>query len=309
MDYDADQLHALYEEMVRDLRRSGVVCGITSGLACVHFDVAETTKDCDLLCSPESFHLLLDDLKRRQINGQGCAYRGNMTAPLDKRWHLGGWTSHFCWGRGPDATMLDVFGRALRGSSDWEGELAGLYVSPHVVSEMKRTNRDKDWPFVTALGVRMLNTGDSRGWLHLYDEATLEKLISIHRCPDEFYARRPVLALARDKDKRTAGVLHVERLMWEKIDELRMHIYQRAVRPYLVEVRKSRVPENASLSEQHAVRVACAERRLPESPLCDHGVQRLLNEAKQTLLDKFAVAEEMFAWLPDFTPHFNYSSS
>ena len=44
------ELHLFYEELVRKLRDQGVVCAITSGLACVHYGVAETTKDCDLLC-------------------------------------------------------------------------------------------------------------------------------------------------------------------------------------------------------------------------------------------------------------------
>jgi hypothetical protein len=42
---------------------------------------------------------------------------------------------------------------------------------------MKRTNRDKDWPFVTALGARMIEMGDERGWLHIYDETLLRKTI------------------------------------------------------------------------------------------------------------------------------------
>jgi hypothetical protein len=37
-----------------------VVCGITSGLACVHYGIAESTKDCDLLCHTASFATLLD---------------------------------------------------------------------------------------------------------------------------------------------------------------------------------------------------------------------------------------------------------
>jgi hypothetical protein len=40
---------------------------------------------------------------------------------------------------------------------------------PHTVAEMKRTNHEKDWPYVTALGVKLLEAGDPRGWLHFFN--------------------------------------------------------------------------------------------------------------------------------------------
>ena len=51
-----------YDDLVRKLRDRGVVCGITSGLACVDYGIAETTQDCDLLCHPDSFDALLEVL-------------------------------------------------------------------------------------------------------------------------------------------------------------------------------------------------------------------------------------------------------
>ena len=71
-------LHLFYEDLVRKLRDRGVVCAITSGLACVHYGVAETTKDCDLLCHSASFEQLLDLLNVTAIQGVGAAYRGNI---------------------------------------------------------------------------------------------------------------------------------------------------------------------------------------------------------------------------------------
>ena len=126
------------------LRSRNVVCGITSGMACVHYRVAESTKDCDILCLPAGFDALLKLLSETPLDGLACHYRGNLSPPLDERWHRGGWTSHFTWGRGPTEITLDVFGRALRAAEPWEAELAGLYVSPHIVAQMKRTDRDKD---------------------------------------------------------------------------------------------------------------------------------------------------------------------
>src|SRR5881296_394230 len=88
-----DDLHLFYEDLVRTLRDRGVVCGITSGLACVHYGVAETTKDCDLLCHPGSFEALLRTLSETCFGGEPCRYRGHISPPLDARWHVGGWTS------------------------------------------------------------------------------------------------------------------------------------------------------------------------------------------------------------------------
>src|SRR5947207_8267129 len=111
---DPDDLHLFYEDLVRTLRDRGVVCGITSGLACVHYGIAETTKDCDLLCHTDSFHELLELLEATSIHGQSCHYRGALSPPLDRGWHCGGWTSHFEWDTAPGAITLHVFGRAVR---------------------------------------------------------------------------------------------------------------------------------------------------------------------------------------------------
>ena len=136
-----------YEGLVRELRARGVICAITSGMACVHYGIAETTKDCDLLCHPGSFPTLLDLLVQIKIDGHDCHYRGNISPPLDARWHRGGWTSHFQWDTQPDATTLDVFGHALRESSPGKTTLPG-YAGGNVVVEMKRTDRDISSPGV-----------------------------------------------------------------------------------------------------------------------------------------------------------------
>src|SRR5438067_3807468 len=134
---DTAELHVFYEELVRKLRHQGVVCAITSGLACVHNGIAETTKDCDLLCHLDSFDALLETLSKTAIGARPCHYRGHISPPLDARWHAGGWTSHFEWDTQPQTVTLDVFGRAVRQSAPWEHDLSGLYAGMNVVAEMK----------------------------------------------------------------------------------------------------------------------------------------------------------------------------
>lgn len=298
------ELHAFYERLVRELRSLGVLCGVTSGLACVHFGVAETTKDCDLLCHGGHFGLLLRVLSETMLDGQSCRYRGHLSPPLDDKWHRGGWTSHFQWGEGPEAVTLDVFGRALRGSTRWEHELAGLYVSPHVVSEMKRTDRDKDWPFITALGEHLLEAGDPRGWLHLFEAGIIRRLLKAGPPPPEIIARRPALRMAMDGDPQLDGALMVERQFWARLDHLRIALYRRALRPYNLAVIRAGIPDHAGLHEAHEARLACARACLARTPLQDYGVERLVSEARAEAVRFFR--PEVAAWLPDAAANFNY---
>ncbi len=43
------ELEEFYEDLVAKARGQGIVCAITSGMACVNFGVSQTTRDCDLI--------------------------------------------------------------------------------------------------------------------------------------------------------------------------------------------------------------------------------------------------------------------
>jgi hypothetical protein len=300
------ELHLFYEDLVRKLRDRGVVCAITSGLACVHYGIAETTKDCDLLCHPGSFDELLDLLGATQIQGVACRYRGNISPPLDARWHRGGWTSHFEWIAGAGTVTLDVFGHALRESFPWTRELVGLYAGPQTVAEMKRTNRDKDWAFITALGVRMIEADDDRGWLHIFDADTLAELLSDTSCPARIAGQRPALRLALNCDPRVPGALNAERRFWEELDRRRIKILERHLRPYVSAVRKGRSGRDLSLADEHLVRIECATRHLPTNPLKDYGVQKYISESKAALTESGLLPESALTWLPDVGIYFEW---
>ena len=60
------ELEQFYEGLVVKLRDRGVVCATTSGIACVSYGVAQTTKDCDMLCQSEAAGELLLET---QLNG------------------------------------------------------------------------------------------------------------------------------------------------------------------------------------------------------------------------------------------------
>jgi hypothetical protein len=299
-------LHLFYEDLVRELRSRGVLCAITSGLACVHYGIAETTKDCDLLCHTDAFDELLKVLIATQILDANCSYRGNISPPLDARWHNGGWTSHFEWVPEREAVTLDLFGHALRESTPWEREIFGLYAGPQTVAEMKRTNRDKDWAFITALGVRMIESDDERGWLHIFKADTLNELLGQYTCPPDILARRPSLRLAADRDPRTAGALHTERSLWEELDRSRIHILERHLRPYVSAVRKARHNQQLSLEEDHSLRIACASQFLPVNPLKNYGLEQYIDEARTTLVRSGIIPEAALTWLPDTMIYFEW---
>ena len=210
------ELHLFFENFVRTLHSRGVVCAITRGLACVHYGVAETTKDCDLLCHPGSFDVLLNLLADTEITGHACHYRGHISPPLDARWHRGGWASHFQWGSMPEVTTLDVFGHALRESSPWQDDVAGLYASGNVVAEMKRTDRDKDWPYVLAMGRENISGICGFQEEHAVRLACAEKTLEISPV-----SRYGIERMIEDARKSTAAFVNPELIRW--LPDVRPH--------------------------------------------------------------------------------------
>ena len=247
---------------------------------------------------------MLGLLSETCLGGKPCRYRGHISPPLDARWHCGGWTSHFEWETEPDVTTLDVFGRAVRQSSPWEHDLSGLYAGMNVVAEMKRTDRDKDWPFITSLGTNMLRARDPRGWLHLFDPDSLIEKQEDSNIPAEMLSLRPVLQLAVNADPRLRQALLAERHFWQELDRLRIRVYRSALRPYVLAMGRVGISGDSVLRDQHGARVACAEQTLTQNPIAAHGVDRLIDEARQATAA--FVQPELLQWLPNVHPHFTY---
>jgi hypothetical protein len=266
-------------------------------MACVAYGVAQATQDCDVLCAPDAAGTLLDLLGEASLHGQLPSYRGHLTPPLDARWLRGGWTSHFVWNAADAEAYLDIFGVAPRGSSPWEAELQGFYAGPHTVAEMKRTSREKDWPFITALGVKLLEAGDPRGWLHLFNYEVLIQIAAKLSCPADMIALRPVLGLLSPGDKGLEVALKGEIEFWNQLDRLRMRVHEHAVRPYMLVVKCDRRSDDPALHTQHLVRVEHAERLLPINPLRQYGLERLIAEARAQAA-RFVLPGAL-EWLPD----------
>lgn len=296
------ELHRFFEDMVAELRARGVLCAITSGLACVHYGIAESTQDCDLLCHPVSFPVLLDYLSETKIDGVNCRYRGNISPPLDERWHKGGWTSHFEWDAPGGKVKLDVFGSALRESTPWRDDLHGYYAGMQVVAWMKRTDRDKDWPFITSLGEQMLLRNDPRGWLHVYDADLLNSYSGRVSISDDLLRMRPLLRLVESGHADLRFALKAEREFWQELDRLRIRILRRALRPFVVAMAREPGGDHGSFSEKHALRVGVAETKLDCAPLRTYGVEKYIAEARENTIQ--FVNPRMVEYLPDLSDHF-----
>lgn len=295
-------LDRFYENLIASIRTNGGVCAITSGMACVLYQVAQSTKDCDVLCAASSVDPFLVQLSQTKIDGVTCSYRGHLTPPLDARWLQGGWTSHFEWKNADVTAHLDIFGVAPRASTAWATELNGRLAGMHTVAEMKRTDRLKDWPFATALGVKMIEAGDLRGWLHVFDAGILRNLKETAPCPQDILHTRPLLRLLDDNDSRLEAAVLAEMIYWQQLDRIRMRVYEAAVRKYFMAVKKDASADAADFLMQHRVRVTHAEALLPQSPLRDYGIDRLIAEARTSTLP--VVAAGALDWLPDIAAHF-----
>ena len=296
------ELEAFFTGLVATAQARGIPCAITSGMACVHYGVAATTKDCDVLCASDSAGEFLALIEETTVRGLSANYRGNLSPPLDARWLRGGWTAHLAWNVPPEEVKLDMFGVAPRASVPWPSEIEGLYVSRRVVAEMKRTDRSKDWPFITGLGIKMLKAGRAEGWLHLFDAEVIKQNLSAFPLPEEIVEQRPVLALALAGDERLGAALYAEEAFWHQLDACRIRIYERALRPYVSAVRKLTARRALSLPESHALRIECAARHLAPEPVHAHGIERLIAETREAAAQ--LVHPGLLEWLPDVRGHF-----
>ena len=296
------ELEIFFTQLVTTAQQRGITCAITSGMACVHFGVAATTKDCDVLCEAGKSDAFRDLIAETSLRGLLPNYRGNISPPLDERWMRGGWTAHFTWKSKLEDTCLDVFGNAPRGSSPWELELQGRYVSRHIVAEMKRTNRPKDWPYITALGIKLLKEDDMRGYLHLFDAAVLKDAVRSNEVREWMREARPSIRLAESGDPRLEAALHAEQVFWHQLDACRIRLYEKSLRPYVSAVRKAVARRPMSLAESHELRVDCARRCLAPSPVKAYGFAQLVADARGGTAQ--LVHPSLMEWLPNGMLHF-----
>ncbi len=86
------------------------------------------------------------------------------------------------------------------------------------------------------------------------------------------------------------------------MDELRIRIYQRPLRPYTSAVRKAG-GNRAALAESHEIRLRCATEHLPERPLTQYGLARMMREVCETV--GVTGGSDVVEWMPDAAGNFH----
>ncbi len=270
-----------YRKLKALFAEHGLRAILTSGMACVEYGIQETTKDTDWIIHPDDLEKFVALLCQQEKGLSGAnwrvSYRSLFGAPLDAEYHRGGWTSHLAIHDEPLSPEhhVDIFGQPPRLTIEaaFEGAVEGI-ASSCVVAQMKKTDRDKDWPSVNALGLRSWFSNDPEGILHIREPKILVE--AWNTLPPEEQGRRikvrPILALvSADNWDTLERHLLIEQTLWANINRERYGIYQQAWKEFYRKWQKDRVgdwPTSEPFAAQHS-RVLDAARQygLPPAPL------------------------------------------
>ncbi|MDL5056926.1 hypothetical protein [Geitlerinema calcuttense] len=246
----------------------------------MEYGIQETTKDTDWIIHLDDFENLVAFLCRQEKGLSGAnwriSYRGIFGAPLSREYHQGGWTSHLAiWNHAlAPEEHLDFFGRPPRVNPQLLKYESGLIASRSTVASMKKTDRQKDWPFVNGLAAQEWLSGEQSGLLHLRDLSLLRKAWGqIGKEQRQLLSTsRPLLNCIDDcSDILLERFLLIEKSLWERVNRSRYQIYQSEWKTFYRSWQKDSVgawPTNESFAFQHERVLEAAERyNLPKAPL------------------------------------------
>jgi hypothetical protein len=290
------QFYRNFQALMRD---HGLRHVLTSGMACVEYGIQQNTKDTDWIIHPDDLEKLLAMLCHceRGLTGTNwrISYRSLFGAPFLKEYHQGGWTTHIAihdeatspehhldfFGKPPRVALEDVFATA-------KGHLA----SRDTIAQMKKTDRDKDWPMVEAISLQMEN--DWNVMLHL---RTPENLIATwQQCPGKtklnLALRRPLLSILESGAVSLPKALAIERLIWEQVNKQRYRRYQTEWKEFLRRWKTDPYhewPVECPFAQQHEMLVhAVQTHHLPADPLGDTlAKEKLIEQAILAVLEVF----------------------
>ena len=291
------------------LREAGIQFAITSGMACVHYGLQQNTKDSDWIIPAEDLAKLRDLLSRLEgeLPPWRVSYRQICGAPLEEEWMAHGWTSHLSiWdSAGSVEHKVDIFSKPPRVKvEEIEVDAAG-WAARHIVAQMKRTDRDKDWPIVQGLGQQLWERNHALALLHLTDPLALmtawPSVASAVRAAA--IARRPLLgcldATPAPEKLDVERLLAVERSVWERVNEQRHGRYTRAWKTFYRQWRKEEGwewPTSEQFWLQHRRLVDAARRNeLPPNPLDNVTKEELVQSAVAEVAKVAAASEKELA--------------
>lgn len=291
------------------LRGAGISFAITSGMACVHYGLQQNTKDSDWIIPAQDLERLRELLGKLEGNlpPWRVSYRVIFGAPLEAEYMQHGWTSHLSiWDNAASVEhKVDLFSKPPRVRPEEIGADAEGWASRHLVAQMKRTDRDKDWPIVQGLGQQLSERGSPLALLHLTDALAL---LAVWREAgqenrEKMAARRPLLrALDVSPPPERLDLerlLALERLIWERVNTRRHSAYTSAWKVFYRRWRQEQDwawPAHGQFWSQHRQLLkAVREHGLPANPMASERREDLVEAALREVAKVGRASEEEIA--------------
>ena len=193
---------------------------------------------------------------------------------------------------------MDFFGKPprLRGD-EWLPQSGGI-ASRCVVAQMKKTDREKDWPFVNGLAIQECHEGNMEGLLHLREISLLRQLWNELDCSrrEQLSAIRPLLGILTGcEESRLERLLMIERGIWEYVNRERYLVYQHEWKEFYRRWQRDQVgqwPSSEPFGRQHhRVVDAVLEFNLPAAPILTPAQKQVIfNKGVQRAVTLFAAS-------------------
>jgi hypothetical protein len=256
----------IYLDLTREFNARRLRAVICSGQAAVLHRLAIASKDGDWILreDQESLTHVLGVLA-----AHGARYR--FGAPLDLRWMRGGWSAHLEFQEGASRIRTDFFTRPPRVTA---ADLARMwseqegcdppFTSARMLADMKKTDRQKDYPFIGELA-RKMETPRER---LLYSRSADDLIELSNRHPElveSLRVERPLLAHIGANRRALAEALQLEMLDLIEANERRLQAYRTASGKWAESwPALSRELERLPLAKAHALMLSRASGVLPE---------------------------------------------
>lgn len=257
-----------YIDLTREFNDAHQRVVLSSGQAVVLYRLAVMSKDGDWILreDAEACAHVLNVLARHDA-------RYRYGAPLDLRWLAGGWSAHLEFRRNGLRLRTDFVTRPPRISPS---ELERLWEKPTVrevpvvdlvtLAELKKTNREKDYPVIGELARHM---PELRSQL-LYSRSSRDLARLAQQHPDtvaELVTERPVLARISAGREALEQALDAERRTLMRANEARLQHYVSAARGWSeVWPQVQREMAGLPLLAAHEIMTARAAPVLPFTP-------------------------------------------
>ncbi len=255
----------IYVELTRKFNEGRLRAILSSGQAVVLHRLAVMSKDGDWLLREECDvfdHIL------KVLDSYGARYR--FGAPLDMRWMVGGWSSHFEFMSGNLRVRTDFVCRPPRISpsrleSIWREQETRSFPFVDLIDliSLKKTNREKDYAVIGEIARKIIDVDDQLRYSRSARDI-MELCLAFPESATRIASERPVLVNVSGDLEKLEVALDAERRKLMHENENRLQRYIKAASPWSEQWKlKEKMVEGRSLIESHNALVKNAEGCLP----------------------------------------------